>query len=137
MLWIQSQHLKEPAYIFLTLCKLYFTWILIENNHPIRWDTALKKSLKNLVRLLMITNHFKIRFINVNILSFNTLNQYRQKCFSFKNKGYLSLNVFKIWGTSSTVRLYLMITSTSTYQRQRKTLKTVQRNTCMALCYSN
>jgi hypothetical protein len=40
MLWIHSQHPKEHANKFLVLCKLYYMWILTENNHIFRWDAT-------------------------------------------------------------------------------------------------
>jgi hypothetical protein len=84
MLWIHSQHPKEHANKFLALCKLYFTWILTENNHTIRWDAVfLVWSHKNLY-FLMIINPFFIRFVNVNILSLNIPNHTFKKAFLLK-----------------------------------------------------
>jgi hypothetical protein len=86
MLWIHSQHLKEPAKKFLALCKLYFKWMLIENSHTFRRDPAfLLKSYKNLC-FLMIINHFKIRFVNFNILPFNIPNITFRNAFLLKIK---------------------------------------------------
>jgi hypothetical protein len=85
MLWIYSQHPKEHANKFLALCKLYFTWILTENNHTIRWDAAfLFLSHKNLYFLLII-NSFIIQFVNVTISSLNIPNH------TFKNAFLLKL----------------------------------------------